>query len=106
MRSEKPKVLQTLGGRTLLEYLLAAADSLNPKAIHIIVGHGAGMVRTAVSHRTDVNFIHQEERLGTGHAMQQVVTHLQDNSRVLILLGDCPLIRASTLQSFLSALRS
>ena len=98
MRSNKPKVLQTLAGRTLLDYILAAADSLNPSAIHIVVGQGADMVRAAVSDRSDVNCVDQADRLGTGHAMQQVASHLQDDSRVLMLLGDCPLIHPSTLR--------
>ena len=98
MHSNKPKVLQTLAGRTLLDYILAAADSLNPSAIHIVVGQGADMVRAAVSDRSDVNCVDQADRLGTGHAMQQVASHLQDDSRVLMLLGDCPLIHPSTLR--------
>ena len=49
MHSNKPKVLQTLAGVTLLEYLLRTADSLKPEAIHLIVGHGSEMVRSAVA---------------------------------------------------------
>jgi len=98
MRSNKPKVLQTLAGRTLLDHLLEAADGLHPSVIHIVVGQHAEMVRSAVSHRADVNFVYQAKRLGTGHAMQQAMPYIQDNSRVLILLGDCPLIKTSTLQ--------
>ena len=103
MRSNKPKVLQTLSGRTILEYLLAAADSLKPKAIHLVVGHGAQMVRSAVAHRSDINVVVQSERRGTGHAMQQVAPHLQDKSRILMLLGDCPLIQPATLKALCGA---
>jgi len=103
MRSNKPKVLQTLSGRTILEYLLAAADSLKPNAIHLVVGHGAQMVRSAVAHRSDINVVVQSERRGTGHAMQQVAPHLQDKSRILMLLGDCPLIQPATLKALCGA---
>ena len=103
MRSNKPKVLQTLSGRTILEYLLAAADSLKPTAIHLVVGHGAEMVRSAVAHRSDINVVVQSERRGTGHAMQQVAPHLQDKSRILMLLGDCPLIQPATLKALCGA---
>ncbi len=103
MRSNKPKVLQTLSGRTILEYLLAAADSLKPTAIHLVVGHGAEMVRSAVAHRSDINVVDQSERRGTGHAMQQVAPHLQDKSRILMLLGDCPLIQPATLKALCGA---
>ena len=103
MRSNKPKVLQTLSGRTILEYLLAAADSLKPNAIHLVVGHGAEMVRSAVAHRSDINVVVQSERRGTGHAMQQVAPQLQDKSRILMLLGDCPLIQPATLKALCGA---
>jgi len=103
MRSNKPKVLQTLSGRTILEYLLAAADSLKPNAIHLVVGHGAQMVRSAVAHRSDINVVDQSERRGTGHAMLQVAPHLQDKSRILMLLGDCPLIQPATLKALCGA---
>ena len=99
MHSNKPKVLQTLAGVTLLEYLLRTADSLKPEGIHLIVGHGSEMVRSAVAHRSDVNCVLQSEQLGTGHAMQQVMPFLQDTGRVLVLLGDCPLIEPSTLKN-------
>ena len=99
MKSDKAKVLQTLAGRPLLDYLLEAAGALNPAAIHVVIGQGADQVRAAYGHRDDINWVFQSERLGTGHAMQQVSPNLGDDSRVLVMLGDCPLIKAESLRS-------
>ena len=43
------------------------------------------------------SFVLQEPQLGTGHAVQQALPHLSDNSHTLILYGDVPLIQAATL---------
>lgn len=99
MKSGKPKCLQTLAGRPLLAYLLDAAGRLEPSAIHVVIGQGADLVRDAFGHRADINWVYQAERLGTGHAMQQVAPHLDDDSRILMMLGDCPLIRPESLVS-------
>jgi bifunctional UDP-N-acetylglucosamine pyrophosphorylase/glucosamine-1-phosphate N-acetyltransferase len=99
MRSTKPKALQPLAGRPLLAHLLDAVSALDVTAVHVVVGQGAEAVKLAFSDRTDVNWVYQAERLGTGHAMQQVAPHLGDEGKTLILLGDAPLIRAETLQS-------
>jgi len=96
MRSNTPKVLQTLAGRPLLAHLLETVAELEPGAIHVVIGKGAEDVKAAFADRTDVNWVFQAERLGTGHAMQQVAPHLSGD-RTLILLGDAPLIRLETL---------
>lgn len=97
MRSHKPKVLQKLAGRPLLAHLLETVGDLNPAAIHVVIGQGAEEVKAAFSDRADVNWVFQAERLGTGHAMQQVAPHLSGD-RTLILLGDAPLIQVETLE--------
>lgn len=99
MQSNKPKVLQTLAGRPLLDYLLDAAEALETFAVHVVIGQGADEVRAAFADRTDINWVFQAERLGTGHAVQQVTPHLGDHSRTLIMLGDCPLVEVDTLRS-------
>ena len=98
MRSNKPKVLQTIAGRPLLAHLLDRVAELSPSAVHVVIGQGAEEVKAAFQDRTDVNWVYQAERLGTGHAMQQVVPHLASD-RTLILLGDAPLIQLQTLKT-------
>ena len=98
MRSNKAKVLQTLAAKPLLGYLLDAVEQLNPAGIHVVVGQDADNVKAAFSDLKNINWVHQAERLGTGHAMQQVYPHLQGKGRVLVLLGDCPLIQSETIR--------
>ncbi len=104
LKSKRPKVLHEVGGRALLLHVIAAARTLVPaKDIYCIVGHEAEQVRAAAVH-TGVNFVLQEEQLGTGHAMQVLKAYLQlpgnrAPEHLLVLSGDVPLIRPETLSS-------
>ncbi|HTV78500.1 MAG TPA: bifunctional UDP-N-acetylglucosamine diphosphorylase/glucosamine-1-phosphate N-acetyltransferase GlmU [Steroidobacteraceae bacterium] len=102
MKSALPKVLQPLAGRPLLQYVLDTARSLEPAAIHVVYGHGGEAVRAAFAHEP-VSWVHQAQRLGTGHAVQQVAPLLSANQRVLILYGDGPLLTTETLRQLLQA---
>lgn len=96
MKSSLPKVLHLLAGRTLISHVLATARSLHADRIHIVVGHGAEAVQTAVA-APDVTCHVQERQLGTGHAVQQAIDACESNSQVLVLFGDVPLISVETL---------
>jgi len=97
MKSGLPKVLHTLGGRPMLLHLLETAAALQPAAIHVVVGNGAEQVEVACSEHA-VNWVMQAQRRGTGHAVMQAMPHIPDDAKVLILLGDHPLIPLSVLQ--------
>jgi bifunctional UDP-N-acetylglucosamine pyrophosphorylase / glucosamine-1-phosphate N-acetyltransferase len=102
MNSDLPKVLQPLAGRALLSHVLDAAAKLDAAAVHVVYGHGGERVRAACAD-AKVGWIHQQEQLGTGHAVQQAVPQLPDSHRVLILYGDVPLISPATLLALLAA---
>ena len=97
MRSDLPKVLHPLAGRPLLAHVLAAADALAPERICVVYGHGGERLPTAIG-RADLLWVRQEPQLGTGHAVQQALPHLNPEAVVLILYGDVPLTRPETLQ--------
>ena len=97
MRSDLPKVLHPLAGRPLLAHVLAAADALAPQRICVVYGHGGERLPTAIG-RADLLWVRQEPQLGTGHAVQQALPHLNPEAVVLILYGDVPLTRPETLQ--------
>ena len=97
MRSDKPKVLQTLAGKPLLEHLFETVSSFSPTRIHVVVGQGSEEIKAKFSDRTDIHWVYQAERKGTGHAMQHAATGLDLDSRVIILLGDAPLVKKVTL---------
>lgn len=100
MRSALPKVLHPIAGKAMLAHVISAARQLDNAQLNIVVGHGAEQVQ-ALDNGSDIQFALQEEQLGTGHAVQQAVPNLRDDSTSIILFGDVPLIKASTLQKLL-----
>ena len=72
MRSNEPKVLQMLGGRSLLDHVLAAVRGAIPSRIYVVYGHGGDAVRRSES-GDDINWVQQEPQLGTGHAVSKVM---------------------------------
>ncbi|MBU6489290.1 MAG: bifunctional UDP-N-acetylglucosamine diphosphorylase/glucosamine-1-phosphate N-acetyltransferase GlmU [Burkholderiales bacterium] len=102
MRSALPKVLHPLAGRPLLAHVIDTARELDPARIVVVVGHGAQAVQQAVV-APDVAFALQAEQLGTGHAVQQALPLLDPAKPTLVLYGDVPLTRASTLKRLADA---
>ena len=105
MRSRTPKVLQPVASRPMLGHVLDAARELEPHAIHVVHGHGGEAVRAAFPD-ADLNWVHQAQRLGTGHAVQQALPHIPDNHQVLVLYADVPLTRSQTLRALVAEARS
>jgi bifunctional UDP-N-acetylglucosamine pyrophosphorylase/glucosamine-1-phosphate N-acetyltransferase len=101
MRSALPKVLHPLAGRPLIAHVLATARALDPARIHVVHGHGGELLRTRLAHEA-VNWVEQTQRLGTGHAVRQVAPFLPEDTTVLVLYGDVPLIGAETLRALLA----
>lgn len=94
MHSQKPKVLHTLAGRPLLGHVITCAKQLDAQKIIVVYGFGGEAVPQAFTHK-DITWVLQENQLGTGHAVQQAVPHLDDDAVTLILLGDVPLVDAA-----------
>jgi len=102
MCSDLPKVLQPLAGRPLLAHVLASARVLGARRICVVHGHGGEAVRARLD-APDLVWVEQNPQLGTGHAVLQAVPYLSDDSKVLVLFGDVPLIDASTLMQLSDA---
>lgn len=100
MASDFPKVLQTLGGITLLERVVNTALTLEADSINVVYGNGGDIVKETLNH-LPVNWIRQEEQLGTGHAVMQALPNCKDDDQVLVLYGDVPLISTRTLRQLL-----
>jgi len=102
MKSNLPKVLHSLGGKSLVERVIQSVEPLQPERRMVIVGYQAEEVKTALQAIPDVEFVEQTVQLGTGHAIQQLLPHLEGyNGDLLILNGDVPLLRSETLKHFL-----
>ena len=97
MRSDLPKVLHLLAGRTLLSHVIEATNGLGAARVHVVYGHGGGAVREAMA-AADVEWVEQRESsLGTGHAVAQAMPGIPDDATVLVLYGDVPLVNRATL---------
>jgi len=128
MKSQVPKVLHRISGFALIERVLRTADALEPASITLVVGHGADEVKAALaadvasgfSRTSDVasgflgaeasakaasrtlQFVVQEQQLGTGHALLQTRPVLAGKTGLVILLsGDVPLLTTGTLRSLI-----
>lgn len=105
MQSNLPKVLHPIAGKAMLQHVIATARQLhgaNAAKICVIYGHGGEQVPAAVV-ADDIAFAKQEPQLGTGHAVAQAIPHLDDAVPTLILYGDVPLTRSTSLQRLLAA---
>jgi len=107
MKSDLPKVLHPVGGRPMIEHVLDAARAAGIGRIVVVVGHQAERVKQALAHHADLEFALQAEQKGTGHAVQMCAEALADHEGpVLILAGDTPLLRGSSLAGLLDELRA
>ena len=105
MKSRRPKVLQDLAGRPLVQHVIHTAAQLQARMAVVITGHGADEVESALragDQGVALQFVRQEPQLGTGHAVQQAAPVLPDDGLVVVLSGDVPLTRADTLQALVA----
>ncbi|MEO8171028.1 MAG: bifunctional UDP-N-acetylglucosamine diphosphorylase/glucosamine-1-phosphate N-acetyltransferase GlmU [Oxalobacteraceae bacterium] len=102
MQSALPKVLHPLAGKPLLSHVLDTARQLSPSTLCVIYGHGGEQVPSLLA-ASDVTFARQEPQLGTGHAVAQAASHLNDAVPTLVLYGDVPLTDAASLQRLITA---
>jgi bifunctional UDP-N-acetylglucosamine pyrophosphorylase/glucosamine-1-phosphate N-acetyltransferase len=106
MRSQLPKVLHRIGGLTIIERVLRTAAALRPASINLVVGHGADEVKRSLAKRTSLQFVTQEQQLGTGHALLQTRASLDGRKGTVVLLsGDAPLLRVESLKALLATHR-
>lgn len=98
MKSSLPKVLHPVGGVSMVERVLNSVAGLEPTHQLIVVGFGREQVQQTLEHRSGLTFVEQTQQLGTGHAVQQLIPHLQGfDGDLLVLNGDVPLLRRETL---------
>ena len=99
MNSDLPKVLHQLHGKSLIDYVLNESEALNPTEIILVVGFKKNKVISHTNNRNNLKYATQTEQLGTGHAVLQTEELLKNKKgHILILYGDVPNIKASTLK--------
>ena len=102
MKSDLPKVLHEVCGRPMLSYVIDACREVGAGRIIVVVGHHRELVTEAYADAADITWIHQAEQHGTGHAVMVCEEALAGfGGHVLVIAGDMPLIRSSTLRALL-----
>jgi bifunctional UDP-N-acetylglucosamine pyrophosphorylase / glucosamine-1-phosphate N-acetyltransferase len=113
MRSDLPKVLHPLAGKSLLGHVIDTARQVGADRICVVYGHGGERVRQAMD-APDLAWAKQEPQLGTGHAVLQAMPVLTGavspaacpervEGPTLVLYGDVPLTRVDTLKRLIAA---
>lgn len=100
MHSDKPKVMHQLAGKALLSHVIETALALQPHDLTVVTGHEAETIERAFTN-TDIQWVRQQQQLGTGHAVQQAIDSV-GGDQVLVLYGDVPLISQQTLVALLA----
>ncbi len=105
MHSNLPKVLHPILGKPILWYAVEASRAVTKVAPVVVVGHAAEQVRTTLG--AGMQFVLQEEQLGTGHAVKQADALLRGQTDyVLVTYGDMPLVTEETLSKLVEAQQS
>ncbi len=100
MQSSLPKVLHRLAGRTLLEHVIRAARDAGVDRIVAVVSSDTAPFEKLLG--ASVSYAVQRDRLGTGHALQQAQSALQDfDGELIVLCGDAPLLRGQTIEALI-----
>jgi len=100
MKSDRAKVLHEVLGKPMVVYVVEAAIPIAGKAVIVVVGNQAEEVRRAVACRAEVIFAHQDQQLGTGHAVKCALPHLPARcENVMVLCGDVPMVTTATLKA-------
>jgi bifunctional UDP-N-acetylglucosamine pyrophosphorylase/glucosamine-1-phosphate N-acetyltransferase len=107
MKSRLAKVLHSAGGKTLIRHAIDTALKIAPpERVFVVVGHQAEAVQ-AIAEAAGVGVVHQTEQLGTGHALMCGEAQLAKlGGRLIVMVGDCPLIQAATLEQLAEAQRA
>ncbi|MBS3818808.1 bifunctional UDP-N-acetylglucosamine diphosphorylase/glucosamine-1-phosphate N-acetyltransferase GlmU [bacterium] len=106
-KSDTIKVLHPLMGKTMLHLVVETIQKLNPDQVHVVVGYQRERVKKQ-PFSPHVQFVVQEEQLGTAHAVQAVQEVLEEkkDKDLLIINADLPLLRPETLQLLLNQHRN
>ena len=102
MRSALPKVLHKVAGKPMVQHVIDNANALGATSTNLVYGHGGELLQQQLADN-NVNWVLQAEQLGTGHAVAQANPHINDDDTVLVLYGDVPLTKQSTLERLLAA---
>src|SRR5918994_4956802 len=98
MKTERPKVLHPLAGRSMIHHVLTTAAALRPERAVVVLAPDMDVVAAEVDRGPlAAVIVEQEPQLGTGHAVLVARQYLPPEGDVLVLYGDTPLVTAEKL---------
>ncbi len=102
MKSNRAKVLQTIGGMSMLHRVLNKVEKLNSKAT-VVLGHQKeSVLKHLNSISNNANTVIQEEQLGTADAVKSALSKTTAGEKVLVLYGDVPLVSSESLKTLIA----
>lgn len=102
MVSDLPKVLHKVAGKPMLQHVLDTCLELGADRLHVVYGFGGDLLRENI-HNEEINWVLQSEQKGTGHAVEMVMPYITEDSTVLVLYGDVPLISKGSLKNLMKS---
>jgi bifunctional UDP-N-acetylglucosamine pyrophosphorylase/glucosamine-1-phosphate N-acetyltransferase len=101
MKSKLYKVLHPVGGKPMVGHVVDTLDHIEVSRTLVVVGYGAEAVQNYLGER--VEYVLQEQQLGTGHAVLQAQAALgKEAGLTIVICGDTPLIQESSLQEMIN----
>lgn len=100
MRSNLPKVLHPVAGVPMVKHVIRSARGAGVSRLVLVVGHGRDLLMERIT-GDDIDFAIQEQQLGTGHALLQARDHIGQADIILVLCGDTPLLKSTTLTNLI-----
>jgi bifunctional UDP-N-acetylglucosamine pyrophosphorylase/glucosamine-1-phosphate N-acetyltransferase/UDP-N-acetylglucosamine pyrophosphorylase len=103
MKSDLPKVLLSVAGRPMIEYVLDALAAGGVERIVVVIGYRGELVRERLANRANIQFVEQPEQLGTGHAVMVTRGALaKHEGPVVVVTGDSPLMQSTSIAALLA----
>ena len=103
MNTNLPKVMQPLGGHTLISHVIKTAKK-NSKNITVVVGHQKDLLKEHIACiDSNIQTADQDDQLGTAHAVKTAAHLIKEDERVLVLYGDVPLISHKTIEALIES---
>ena len=103
MNTNLPKVMQPLGGHTLIYHVIKTAKK-NSKNTTVVVGHQKDLLKEHIaSIDSNIQTADQDDQLGTAHAVKTAAHLIKEDERVLVLYGDVPLISHKTIEALIES---
>ncbi|MCL2390050.1 MAG: bifunctional UDP-N-acetylglucosamine diphosphorylase/glucosamine-1-phosphate N-acetyltransferase GlmU [Endomicrobia bacterium] len=104
MKSALPKVMHKLSGKPIINWVISSVEKLNPENIVVVLGHKAEIVEEYLKslENPKIKIVYQKEQLGSAHALMQAQKELKNyNGEILVVSGDVPFVKSSTLSALL-----